>query len=503
MLEYCGEVSNLDPTNSELTNLLESFKNKEYKEAERLAIIITRKFPKHYFSWKILGALYGQTGRLLEALGAKQKAVKLNPDDHESHYNLGNTLNDLDMLEDAEASYRKAILLKPDYAEAHSSLGIALKSLGRLEEAEEIYKKAIILNPDFPNLYYDLGITLKALGRLKEAEESYRRAISIKYDFFKAHNNLGIVLKELDKIDDAEESYRQAIAFNSNYSQAHINLGGILKDRKKYEEAIKHFDLINTPYTKSQSLECLYKNGNYIKFTERLNSIALEGSINIRVAAVSAFVSHQLKKEDPYQFCKNPLDFIVVENLADYDLRWDSLIDGILKESENYQLSWESRTTKNGFQGPSDIFNKPSELISKLEFNIGELVDKYFIKFNSESNTFIKSWPEESKLTGWFNKLLKNGYQDSHIHPDGWLSGVFYLETVDLQNNDEGAIEFSLHGYDLPITDKNYPRKIYNPKRGDIVLFPSSLFHRTIPFTSDSNRSVIAFDLEPVLGVNK
>ena len=493
----------MDPTNSELTKLLESFKNKEYKEAERLAIIISKKFPKHQFSWKILGALYSQTGRLFESLDAKKKAVDLNPDDHESHYNLGNTLKDLDMLEDAEVSYRKAILLKPVYVEAYSSLAMTLKSLGRLREAEESYKKAITLNPDFPNLYYDLGITLKALGRLEEAEESYRRAISIKYDFPQAHNNLGTILKELDKIDEAEESYRQAIVFDSSYSQAHINLGGILKDLKKYEEAIKHFDLINTPYTKSQSLECLYKNENYIKFNELLNSISLEESINIRVAAVSAFASHQLKKEDPYEFCKNPLDFIVVEKLADYDLHWDSLIDEILKESDNYKLTWESRTTKNGFQGPSDIFSKPSELISKLEFNIRELVDRYLIKFNSESNVFIKSWPQESKLTGWFNKLLKNGYQDSHIHPDGWLSGVFYLETVDLPGNDEGAIEFSLHGYDLPIIDENYPRKIYNPRRGDIVLFPSSLFHRTIPFTSDSNRSVIAFDLEPILGVNK
>ena len=63
-------------------------------------------------------------------------------------------------------------------------------------------------------------------------------------------------------------------------------------------------------------------------------------------------------------------------------------------------------------------------------------------------------------------------------------------------NNDEGAIEFSLYGHGLPVVDENYPRLRHNPKKGDIVLFPSSLFHRTIPFTNDMERCVIAFDLE-------
>ena len=90
---------------------------------------------------------------------------------------------------------------------------------------------------------------------------------------------------------------------------------------------------------------------------------------------------------------------------------------------------------------------------------------------------------------------MKNGFQSSHIHSGGWLSGVIYLKTTAPYNNDEGAIEFGLHGYDLPISDENYPRKIHRPKIGDIVLFPSSLFHRTIPFSTDSERCVIAFDM--------
>ena len=98
-------------------------------------------------------------------------------------------------------------------------------------------------------------------------------------------------------------------------------------------------------------------------------------------------------------------------------------------------------------------------------------------------------------LTGWFVRLLKGGHQTEHIHPNGWLSGVFYLQVPDFSNQEEGSIELGLWGYDYPILNKSYPKKRYYPKTGDIILFPSSLFHRTIPFHSDEERMSIAFDL--------
>jgi Flp pilus assembly protein TadD len=59
---------------------------------------------------------------------------------------LGNILQDLGRLEDAEASYNRAIAIKPEYAEAHSNLGRVLRELGRLEDAEASYNKAIAMS---------------------------------------------------------------------------------------------------------------------------------------------------------------------------------------------------------------------------------------------------------------------------------------------------------------------------------------------------------------------
>jgi hypothetical protein len=99
------------------------------------------------------------------------------------------------------------------------------------------------------------------------------------------------------------------------------------------------------------------------------------------------------------------------------------------------------------------------------------------------------------KINAWYVRMLQNGHQDSHIHPGGWVSGVFYLKTVETPVKNEGAIEFGLQGYNYPVINDDYPRHLYQPLNGDLALFPSSLFHKTIPVIKDVERCVIAFDL--------
>jgi hypothetical protein len=62
---------------------------------------------------------------------------------------------------------------------------------------------------------------------------------------------------------------------------------------------------------------------------------------------------------------------------------------------------------------------------------------------------------------------------------------------------DDGSIEFSTHGDDYPQRHADFPKRTIAPAVGDIVLFPSSLFHRTIPFHSSAERVCIAFDVKP------
>ena len=71
----------------------------------------------HQFAWKILGAVFKQTGRISESITYMHKSLLLNPLDAEAHNNYGVTLQELGRLEEAEASYTQAIKLEPNYIE--------------------------------------------------------------------------------------------------------------------------------------------------------------------------------------------------------------------------------------------------------------------------------------------------------------------------------------------------------------------------------------------------
>ena len=116
-------VDSSKPSQQQLDSLIKLYQDRQYVDAEKLSLSITKEFPKHPFAWKVLGAILKQKGRISESLVACQKSVQLDPQDAKAHNNLAIILLLQSRLEEAETSLRQAIELKPDLAEAHNNLG--------------------------------------------------------------------------------------------------------------------------------------------------------------------------------------------------------------------------------------------------------------------------------------------------------------------------------------------------------------------------------------------
>ena len=73
----------------------------------------------------------------------------------------------------------------------------------------------------------------------------------------------------------------------------------------------------------------------------------------------------------------------------------------------------------------------------------------------------------------------------------GYLPGVPALDTADRQ----GWIRFGKPPFRTqPELDADH---FVRPKPGRLVLFPSYMWHGTVPFTTDESRMTIAFDAVP------
>ena len=156
----------LEPNKHELLDLLEHYQNRRYVDAEKLALLLTNKFENHPFGWKVLGAIFNQTGRLSEGLIACQKSALLEPKNPEAHNNLGNTLQKLERLKEAEEEEFKGKSLLSYFTElerGNTRLGVA-GSIRTPIDAERVMSQGVdwimlgragMLHHDFPKLYED------------------------------------------------------------------------------------------------------------------------------------------------------------------------------------------------------------------------------------------------------------------------------------------------------------------------------------------------------------
>jgi hypothetical protein len=106
--------------------------------------------------------------------------------------------------------------------------------------------------------------------------------------------------------------------------------------------------------------------------------------------------------------------------------------------------------------------------------------------------------PDKVTLASWAIVVNMDGHEDWHIHPDGWLSGVFYLEVPDLSGSNAphaGQIEFGPYPLGLASDASAWPGWTVQPRSGDLILFPSYFPHRTWPTHVNEDRVCISFDV--------
>ena len=93
--------------------------------------------------------------------------------------------------------------------------------------------------------------------------------------------------------------------------------------------------------------------------------------------------------------------------------------------------------------------------------------------------------------------MKSGGKLKPHIHSQGWLSGSVYINVPPKSTANSGKLIVSL-GEEADLNDKtNIVEEIIDVTTGSLVLFPASLTHYTIPFESEEERIVLAFDVVP------
>lgn len=460
-----------------------------FQEAERLYRAILQIQPGHPDANHNLGLIAVSANAAADALLLFKNALEINPRVEQFWLSYIDVLIRLGLLDSA-----KVVL------EQCTDLGFKIEKLESLNsKLTSATNRAQASESADAEVYRTLGVALRELGRLDEAEASYRKAIALKPDYVEAHFNLGNTLKRLNKLPEAEQSYSHAIDLQPDFVPALMNRWELLFKRGEFETALKDADRCDIQISRLRSLESLYGLGRKEEIYQRIADQAELDDENIHVAAFAAFIAAVEKKNSAHGFCNNPLDFIHISNISAHHENSESFVVDVIEELRDSRAEWEpeKKSTHKGFQTPAEInlLENPSGNMAQLKSIIIAELERYYEKFQNERCSYIQKWPRQNNLYGWHVILKQQGYQTPHIHVTGWLSGVVYLQVVPSLDKNEGAIKFGLNSANY--TADGLPTTVHQPMVGDIVFFPSSLHHKTIPFSTNTDRIVVAFDLSP------
>lgn len=118
-------------------------------------------------------------GNFAEAKKAFEAAVKKNPKDYQSYYNLGMSCEKLGDKTAAELAYKSALSIKPELDAAAADLSALYVDEGRIDDALATAKAGLAKHPGSAALHENLGVALAARGDQDNATKEFTQAIQI------------------------------------------------------------------------------------------------------------------------------------------------------------------------------------------------------------------------------------------------------------------------------------------------------------------------------------
>lgn len=395
---------------------------------------------------------------------------------------------------------KKTLKLFPNNLAILNAMALAYKNLGNFKKAKEVFLDILNLDIDskFAHIYSNAGNLFMDLGELNKSIECHEITLNIDKSNINSLTGIGLCFMNLGKSEEAISYFKKALEVDPKNDSAHNNIANIYRIQNRFKEAIDHYELSNHKLSKSNQLECIYKDNNKEYFNEKLEELIKRERLEPLVAALSSHAAIKFSQKDKYPFCPDPLNYIYNFNLYEDDRFNDELIKKVAEEINQAKIEKKTQSLLiNGFQSSGNLFLQNLPNIKILETIIVDCIERYKKIYSNCNVSFIDKWPIDYNLYGWLIIMKKGGNLMAHMHKEGWLSGSLYLNVPKKNSKEEGNIKFSLHGGDFPYAGENFTEKIVDIKKGTIVLFPSSIFHSTIPFESDEERITLAFDILP------
>jgi Flp pilus assembly protein TadD len=165
-----------------------------YSQAIEKLKLATTLIPTNAQAWNYLGLAYHHAGQFAEAEKTYRRALLINHDLSEAHYNLGCLYLDQKKNDVAKTEFIAYTLRRANSLDALLKLGSAQLRANDLAAAEKTFQDALHLSPQNPEALNGLGcVRAHQRGRANEAVGYFGAALKAQTNYPPALLNLAIV----------------------------------------------------------------------------------------------------------------------------------------------------------------------------------------------------------------------------------------------------------------------------------------------------------------------
>ncbi len=442
---------------------------------------------------------------------------------------------------DAIAKYQSLLSSHPQRAELRHDYGLTLRLSGSSAEALKQYQTLEKGGVSSYQLFHNMANAFSDMGSLKEAVDYYQKAISLNPKYVDSHINLNELLWELDEKSEFLSSLRQAIQSHPTELDLKYAYCQFLLRLMHYDECVSILRDIPDHLSKDAKYFLLLGKGALglglhqqgLEYLRKANKLALEDCTiavelaealieNDEVTEAEETLEHVVLREPHNQLaialqgvCWRLLGDPREEQLNDYENLVKEInlavpkgytsIEDFCYQLNNYLDSLHTgtkqpleQTLTGGTQTRGNLFNDDESIIKELVESIKQAVDEYLKSSDFFARTQLQNSANTIQFTGsWSVRLKSNGHHTSHVHPMGQISSAFYVSLpreVEDESDDQGY--FTLGKPNIKTNKELAPKKFVRPQVGKLVLFPSYMWHSTLPFESKEYRTTVAFDVD-------
>ena len=359
---------------------------------------------------------------------------------------------------------RAAVAAAPENAELKVQLARTLFAADRLTELLDWLRPMMQHDDIHPELLYQFGRAALLSGDNQAAASVLRRA--------------------------ADRGFRQALALLAEA------LAGLKRNDECIDVAI---DALKSPSEDFRPLSLLASILPGRGETRRLWQLCLD--LRARdywggyLPAVTAFAAASLGYDDELELLINPARWFAATQIGvppgfNQDLSAELLGNRFLAPVHSTKAtrgsgSWIERLDVRGGASVKELF---ARIQTAVESYVAE-------RLRYADDPMVRFRPSSTRVDSWATLVHDDGYQKWHVHPAGWISGVYYVDVPDLEG--AGDIEFGLLPFGNRIAEFRAPSWRVRPRPGLLLLFPSYYAHRTWPTEVNDVRISIAFDVTP------